>query len=160
MVFQDLGLWPNLSVLENTLLGLHQRKEFSRSQKLNQAIDILQRLGISKLKDRKPNQISGGEQQRVALARALISNPRVLLFDEPFTGLDLIIKDSLFKEIPSLLRTTSTSLILVSHDPFESRSLCQKVLTIEQGTIADKGTWAEAIKDPKSKILKAFKALN
>lgn len=155
MVFQDLGLWPNLSVFDNVMLGLHQHRNLPKSVKSDRVSDTLQKLGISELFNRKPWQISGGEQQRVALARAFISEPKILLLDEPFTGLDLITKRVLFGEIVKLCRS-DTILIMVTHDLVESQMLCRKVMTIEAGQIKDKGKWSDVLKAPKSEILKSY----
>lgn len=101
LVFQDLALWPNLTVLKNITLVLSSKNITSVEMK-KKAIAVLEMCGISSLANSKPAEISGGEQQRVALARAIVLNPEYLLLDEPFSGLDLVTKYDLMKQLVEL----------------------------------------------------------
>jgi iron(III) transport system ATP-binding protein len=151
MVFQDLGLWPNLTAAQNIALGLG-----SAPVQEPRVIEALNLLGISDLSARKPSQLSGGQQQRVALGAALVSRPKLLLLDEPFTGLDWLTKERLLEEIRRITTQAGIALIMVTHDPFEARNLCDQVLTLDEGRTGDFGNWQDAIKSPRSPILKRF----
>ena len=154
MVFQDLGLWPNLTVAEN--IGMGTSPQLGRQEKINQ---IMALLSIGELANRKPSQLSGGQQQRVALGAALVSKPKLLLLDEPFTGLDWLTKERLLEEIRRIVTEKNISVVMVSHDPFEARSLCNQVMTLDEGKVLDFGTWEEVLKTPQSPILNRLKHL-
>ncbi len=155
MLFQDLALWPNLTVAGNVQLGLSSlRLSHDKSQKrIEHALDLC---GISELATRRPGTLSGGQQQRVALARALAMQPRLLLLDEPFGGLDLITKQAILKRIAQLKFELGFAVILVTHDPIEVRGLCNSLAVLEDGRIVEHGSLHKITKNPKSALGNAF----
>lgn len=135
-VFQDYALFPHLSVRDNILFGL---KSHSRREASTILSDVLKRIGIEHLKDRFPHTLSGGEQQRVALARALAPNPSVILLDEPFSNLDQGLRERVRDETLSVLRTSGTTVIMVTHDPEEALSSGDRVVLMRAGEIVQAG---------------------
>jgi ABC-type Fe3+/spermidine/putrescine transport system ATPase subunit len=156
MVFQDLALWPNLNVLDNVLLGLAslRLKGGEARRRAEQALSICK---IEQLAARKPGDISGGQQQRVALARALAGQPRFLLLDEPFSGLDLVTKMTLLQDIDQLVTERDISLVLVTHDLIEATRLCHVAVVLNRGVVEESGEFDMLMREPKSEILKVFK---
>lgn len=134
MVFQDLGLWANLTARQNVLLGLAGSR-LTRSEKQQRAEDALGLCQISFKAGERCFRLSVGEQQRVALARAIAVRPKLLLLDEPFTGLDLVLKQSLLDPILELWRAHDTTVILVSHYPADAMPLSAAFVTLENGRI-------------------------
>lgn len=122
MVFQDLALWPNLTVLENVELGLAS-SSLSRQEKHDRVLETLTLCRIEDLAQRKPSQLSGGQQQRVALARAIAVRPKLLLLDEPFTGLDDTLKAQLIADVRVLAAKHRITLLAVTHDHAEAVGL-------------------------------------
>jgi len=157
MVFQDLALWPNLTALENVELGLAGAK-LARVSRRERALAALERCGIVELTNRRPAQLSGGQQQRVALARALAVQPRLLLLDEPFSGLDLANKVRLCGEIVGLCESLGITLLVVAHDPLEALALCSSVAVLEEGCISEAGTFERLLQQPASETLRTFVA--
>jgi ABC-type Fe3+/spermidine/putrescine transport system ATPase subunit len=153
MVFQDLALWPDLSVLDNVLLGLAG----SRRERRERARWALALCSIEELAGRRPSTLSGGQQQRVALARALAPEPRLLLLDEPFSGLDLVIKARLIDEVRRLAEERGFTVLLVSHDPLEAGPLCRAALVLRDGEVEEAGPLAELLQAPRSELLRAFR---
>jgi iron(III) transport system ATP-binding protein len=135
MVFQDLGLWANLTVRQNVLLGLASAR-LDRRQKQERTDAALELCQIASRAAERPFRLSAGEQQRVALARAIAVRPKLLLLDEPFTGLDLPLKDLLLKPILALWREYRATIILVSHYPPDAVPLGATVVGLENGRIA------------------------
>ncbi|MCI0642808.1 MAG: ABC transporter ATP-binding protein [Gemmataceae bacterium] len=156
MVFQDLALWPNLTVMGNVRLGL-SGMTLERKEREGRAAEALQLCGIHELADRRPGTLSGGQQQRVALARALAVQPRYLLLDEPFSGLDLITKLRLLEDIRSLAKERHFTVLLVCHDPMEAWTLCRFAVTLEQGKVRESGPLLELLASPKSELLRVFR---
>ncbi len=156
MVFQDLALWPNLSVLENVWLGLAGQK-LSKEEARERANQVLALCGIEQLAGRKPGTLSGGQQQRVALARAIATRPTFLLLDEPFSGLDLILKKRLLGEISILAERWELTVILVSHDPLDAIGLCGLVVVLAEGRVEESGQLTELLQRPRSETLRIFR---
>lgn len=155
MVFQDLALWPTLNALDNVLLGM-ARVAVSKTERRAQALEALRICNIETLAHRKPAALSIGQQQRVALARAMAVRPKLLLLDEPFSSLDLPLKQELMAELRQLAEQFSITLLLVTHDPSEAKALCSHALVLEDGRVCERGTWAGLMVNPASKTLCAF----
>jgi ABC-type sulfate/molybdate transport systems ATPase subunit len=151
MVFQDLALWPNLTALENVALTLHERP---RRDAYKAARAALQKCHVSELEKRLPGTLSIGQQQRIALARAIAAEPGVLLLDEPFSSLDLILKQEIFATVAEI--ATGRALMLVTHDPLEALSLCVTALVLEVGTIFEQGPIRDLLARPRSQLLHLF----
>lgn len=156
MVFQDLALWPDLSVLDNVLLGLSGTR-LPRAERRERARWALSLCSIEDLAGRRPGTLSGGQQQRVALARALAPEPRLLLLDEPFSGLDLLVKARLIDEVRRLAEERRLTVLLVSHDPLEAAPLCRGAVVLRDGEVEESGPLAALLEAPRSELLRAFR---
>ncbi|BBU56391.1 spermidine/putrescine ABC transporter ATPase [Mameliella alba] len=135
LMFQDFALFPHLSVGENVAFGL----KTSASEKRARAKEYLDRVGLAGYIDDYPHQLSGGEQQRVALARALAPKPRLMLMDEPFSGLDNRLRDGIRDETLELLKEEGTSVLLVTHEPEEAMRMADEIALMRQGHIVQQG---------------------
>jgi ABC-type sulfate/molybdate transport systems ATPase subunit len=151
MVFQDLALWPNLSTLENVSLVLHERP---RREAREVARIALQKCQVDEFESRLPGTLSIGQQQRVSLARAIAVEPTLLLLDEPFSSLDLILKHEIFELIRSV--TAGCALVLVTHDPLEALALCDTALVLEDGAMTEYGSIRNLLDHPRSQLLRLF----
>ena len=120
MVFQDLGLWPARTVRQNVL---DAARASGQSNPQSAADGLLDRLGLASAAARKPGSLSGGEARRLALARALVTRPRVLLLDEPFTSLDPSAREAGFTILDQILHETDAAVLLVTHDAWEAERL-------------------------------------
>lgn len=136
MIFQDYALFPHLTVVENVMFGLHKLDKTTQKQK---ATETLQLVKLERYAKRFPHELSGGQQQRVAIARALVCEPKVLLFDEPFSNLDVGIRQSLMGDIKRLLRARNMSAIFVTHDKTEAFSMADDIAILDEGEIVQFG---------------------
>ena len=132
MVFQDYALFPHLSVSDNVTFGL-RKKTGSRQRKV--AEEMLELVGLENYLDRYPHELSGGQQQRVAVARALAPEPRLLLMDEPFSNLDIDMRERLVLDIREILRQRQTTTLFVTHDQEEAFVIGEHVAVMNEGHI-------------------------
>ena len=145
LMFQDFALFPHLSILDNVAFGL---KNLPREEALTIARHALERVGLAHYAANYPHHLSGGEQQRVALARAVVPRPQVMLMDEPFSGLDQRLRESVRAETLTLLRETRASCLLVTHDPVEAMGLADRIFLMRQGHLIQSGTPEELYRRP------------
>lgn len=134
MLFQDNNLFPHLTVEQNIGLALVPSLSLSSEQKI-QVADIAEKMGIKELLDRRADQLSGGQKQRVALARTLLREKPILLLDEPFSALDPKRREELQSLVAQLCQERQLTLLMVTHQIEESRSLFDRVICIENGKI-------------------------
>jgi iron(III) transport system ATP-binding protein len=137
LVFQDYALFPHLTILENVRFGL---KGVERRAAEQTARRMLERVGMEGHAAMYPQQLSGGEQQRVALARALAPRPGILLMDEPFSGLDARLRDSVREETISLLRDMRATTVIVTHDPEEALRVGDQIALLRDGRLVQAGS--------------------
>jgi len=137
VIFQDYALFPHLNVLDNVCFGL---KNLKRSEKKKVALAALKRVGLHERARDWPQSLSGGEQQRVALARALAPRPAVILMDEPFSGLDARLRDSVREDTLNIIREAQISTILVTHDPEEAMKCSDTICLMKDGALVQSGT--------------------
>lgn len=147
LVFQDFALFPHLSILENVRFGLTR---LSREEGIAQAMAALSRVGLERYAQSYPHALSGGEQQRVALARALAPRPAVLLLDEPFSGLDSRLKDTVRVETLEILRQSRATAIVVTHDAEEAMRLADQIALLKGGRLIQYGRPQELYLNPAS----------
>ena len=145
LMFQDFALFPHLSILDNVAFGL---KDLPREVARRIAGHALERVGLARYAASYPHHLSGGEQQRVALARAVVPRPQVMLMDEPFSGLDQRLRESVRAETLALLRETRASCLLVTHDPVEAMGLADRIFLMRQGRLIQAGTPEELYRKP------------
>ncbi|MCX8087459.1 MAG: ABC transporter ATP-binding protein [Rhodocyclaceae bacterium] len=131
MVFQDYALFPHLTVAGNVAFGLREKSALARRQ----VDELLELVGLSGLGGKYPHELSGGQQQRVALARALAPRPHLLLLDEPFSNLDVELRERLSLEVRAILKETGTAAILVTHDQHEAFAVADQVGVMHEGRI-------------------------
>ncbi|MEQ8307502.1 MAG: ABC transporter ATP-binding protein [Hoeflea sp.] len=137
LMFQDFALFPHLSILDNVRFGL---TALSSADARREALAALERVGMAEYADNFPHALSGGEQQRVALARALAPRPAVLLMDEPFSGLDSRLKDSVRAETLAILREARATAVVVTHDAEEAMRMGDRIALLRDGALVQLGT--------------------
>ncbi|WP_251364725.1 MULTISPECIES: ABC transporter ATP-binding protein [Roseobacteraceae] len=135
LMFQDFALFPHLSVADNVAFGL----KGSKAEKRARVEELLHRVDLFRFIDGFPHQLSGGEQQRVALARALAPRPRIMLMDEPFSGLDNRLRDGIRDETLSLLKEEDAAVLLVTHEPEEAMRMADEIALMRSGKIVQQG---------------------
>ena len=130
MVFQDYALFPHLSIADNVGFGIAGLPRAERQARVQQMLDLV---GLGHAASRAPHQLSGGQQQRVALARALAPKPRLLLLDEPFSSLDVDLRERLAQEVRVILKESGTTALLVTHDQLEAFAVGDVIGVINKG---------------------------
>ena len=153
IVFQDYALFPNLNVYQNITYGLKNKPGISSQEEVEELIHLL---GLGEHLSKRVDQLSGGQKQRVALARTMVMKPRILLLDEPLSALDGVIKESIKDRIKTIAREFHLTTIIVTHDPEEALTLSDRVLIIDQGTIAQYGRPADIIQKPENDVVRTF----
>ena len=151
LMFQDFALFPHLSVAGNVAFGLRD-KAGARAR----VEELLARVGMSRHIDRYPHELSGGEQQRVALARALAPRPRIMLMDEPFSGLDDRLRDDIRDETLAVLKAEETAVLLVTHEPGEAMRMADEIALMREGRIVQRGAPYHIYNAPADRAAAAF----
>ncbi|MEF2551606.1 molybdenum ABC transporter ATP-binding protein [Aurantimonas sp. A2-1-M11] len=145
-VFQEASLFPHLSVRKNLVFG---RDRAGTSDAAIRFDDVVELLGLSRLVDREPVHLSGGERQRVSIGRALLSQPRLLLMDEPLSALDRMAKDEILPYFEALHANLSIPVMLVTHDISEVERLADHLVVLKEGRVVGSSTLNEALADPR-----------
>jgi ABC-type Fe3+/spermidine/putrescine transport system ATPase subunit len=138
MVFQSYAIWPHMTVAENVAYPLEIRR-VERSQIEDRVADVLRLVGLSEMAGKLATQLSGGQQQRTALARAIVSRPRLLLFDEPLSNLDLKLREQMRVELKRIQHEVGITSVYVTHDQSEALVMSDEIIVMSKGRIEQKG---------------------
>ena len=155
MVFQNYAVWPHMKVFNNIVYGLKLQK-VPRPEIKEKAQQVLELVGLEGLDDRYPSQLSGGQQQRVALARALVTNPKVLLLDEPLSNLDAKLREELRFEIKNLVRRMGITSVYVTHDQAEAMVISDRIAVMDSGNVVQLGKPQEIYEKPATTFVADF----
>ena len=155
MMFQDFALFPHMTVAKQVGFGLEMLKK-PKAEIAKRVQEVLKAFEISVLADRKPGSLSGGQRQRVALARAMITEPRILLLDEPIGALDYSLRETVMLELKLLQQRTGISFIWVTHDQNEAFSLGDLVVVMNHAKIEQQGTAEEILQRPATAFVASF----
>ncbi len=149
LMFQDFALFPHLTVARNVGFGVS-------GQSAAIVAAALERVGLAHRADDYPHALSGGEQQRVALARALAPRPKVMLLDEPFSGLDVVLRDRIRETTAAILRESGTPTLMVTHDPEEAMLMADRIALMRDGRIIQEGPPDSLYREPNSAFCATF----
>jgi len=149
LVFQDGALFPHMTIAANVGFGLPRGRQ-------GEVAGWLQQVGLAGLGGRYPHELSGGQQQRAALARAMAPGPAVLLMDEPFASVDIVLRRKLRRDCRMLLRASGTTTLLVTHDPAEALDIADRIAVMEHGRIVQFGSPSELHDAPASAAVGAI----
>lgn len=152
LMFQDFALFPHMSVADNVAFGLSG----SKAEMRRRAEEMLERVHLGGFADAHPHELSGGEQQRVALARAIAPKPRVMLMDEPFSGLDNRLRDGIRDETLEILKEERTAVVLVTHEPEEAMRMADEIALMRDGRIIQRGAPYNVYNAPVDRKAAAF----
>ena len=155
MVFQHFGLLPHRDLVDNVAFGL-EVQGVAKDVRRARAETMLELVGLPGLGSARPDQLSGGMQQRVGLARALATGPAVLLFDEPFSALDPVIRRDMQEEILRLRTKVATTMVFITHDLVEALRLGDRIAIMRDGRFVQVGTPADVVGDPADDDVRAF----
>ncbi len=153
MVFQDFALFPHLNIENNIKFGISKLKSKAQNQR---TVELLKLVGMQKFAKRYPHELSGGQQQRVALARALAPKPKLLLLDEPFSGLDIDLKSDLTLEVRNILKEENITAILVTHDQNEAFAMADKIGVMQDGKLLQYAAGYDLYHKPNSAFVADF----
>lgn len=153
LVFQDYALFPHLTVEANIVFGL---RAMGRAEREQRASDMLRLVGLTREARRYPHQLSGGQQQRVALARALAPRPRLLLLDEPFSNLDVELREKLSTEVRDILKHEGITALLVTHDQHEAFAMADHIGVMHEGVIQQWDTPYNLYHRPANRFVAGF----
>jgi putative spermidine/putrescine transport system ATP-binding protein len=155
MMFQSYALFPHLTCLDNVAFSLRMRG-VAREERRKQAMTMLARVHLAELAERRPAQLSGGQQQRVALARALITNPKVLLLDEPLSALDPFLRGRMREELKRLQRDLGITFVHVTHAQDEALALADLIVVMERGKILQADGPRNVFEKPRTPFVARF----
>ncbi len=155
MVFQHFGLLPHRTLVDNVAFGLEVRGN-DKAERRAKAAEQLELVGLGGMGDYKPHQLSGGQQQRVGLARALATDPQVLLFDEPFSALDPLIRREMQDEVIRLRREVNKTMVFITHDLSEALRIGDRIAIMRDGRFVQVGTPAEVVLNPADDYVRNF----
>jgi iron(III) transport system ATP-binding protein len=153
MVFQDYALFPHMNVIDNICFGI--RKKDKRTQQ-RVADELLDTVGLKDFAKRFPHELSGGQQQRVALARALATDPKIILLDEPFSNLDVELRERLAMEVRNILKERGITAILVTHDQAEAFAVSDMIAVLKDGQLQQWDTSYNLYHDPRNRFVADF----
>lgn len=153
MVFQDYALFPHLTVADNIAFGIRVKATHQRQTRIEELLDLV---GLTGAEKRYPHELSGGQQQRVALARALAPNPRLLLLDEPFSNLDVALRERLSVEVREVLRRQGITAILVTHNQNEAFAMADRIGIMADGALLQWDTAYNLYHRPESPTVADF----
>ncbi len=157
MVFQSYAIWPHLSVFENVAYPLRtERPRLGKTRIEERVMAALRLVKMETLARRPAPQLSGGQQQRVALARALVSQPRLLLLDEPLSNLDAKLRDQMRQELSTLVATLGIATLYVTHDQSEALAMSHRIAVMDRGVIVQEGTPEEVYSRPGHEFVAEF----
>lgn len=154
-VFQNYALFPHMTVWDNVAFGLRMQR-LPKTEISQRVAEVLRRVHLDGLADRRPSQLSGGQQQRVAIARAIVNNPLVLLLDEPFSALDFKLRKQMQLEIKHLQRQLGITFVFVTHDQEEAFAMSDRVVVMNEGEIRQIGTSQEIYEEPENLFVARF----
>jgi iron(III) transport system ATP-binding protein len=155
MCFQSYALFPHMSVWDNISFGLKMQK-ISKPEQKKKVSKVMEMLGIGNLEKRKPGQLSGGQQQRVALARAIVTEPQVLLFDEPLSNLDAKLRVQVRVEIREMQKRLGITTIYVTHDQDEALAISDRIVVMDRGHIEQLGDPYTIYRNPETSFVAGF----
>lgn len=155
MVFQDLGLWPHMTAGEHLQFVLLARRP-SKGDRSASVRQMLASVGLEGREHQRPATMSGGERQRLAIARALVADPAIVVFDEPLSNLDVVLKGELITLLGTLLKDRKTTAILVTHDPREALPLTRDFAVMERGRIVQRGALTDLTRSPATEFVRAL----
>lgn len=153
MVFQDFALYPHLTVFQNIAFGIAHITKAEQNDRVNTLLSLV---NLNDFKDRYPHELSGGQQQRVALIRALAPEPDLLLLDEPFSSMDVTLREKLASELRALLKQTGMTAILVTHDQTEAFAMADSIGVMHQGKLEQWGSANQLYKQPNTRFVAKF----
>lgn len=153
LVFQDYALFPHLTVAGNIAFGINTLPGKEQKQRIKEVLDLV---GLADRGNAMPHELSGGQQQRVALARALVRKPRLLLLDEPFSGLDARLRDEIRDQTLHILKESGIASLLVTHDAEEAMFMADQILVLRQGQTEQWGTPDDLYFKPASAFIAEF----
>lgn len=153
MVFQDIALFPHLTIGQNIAFGI---RHLSKAEQKNRVEYLLGLVNLSGFEHRYPDSLSGGQQQRIALVRAIAPKPKLLLMDEPFSGLDAKLREELVPDVRAILLQEKISAILVTHDQMEAFAIADHIAIMNQGQIHQAGTAYEIYHSPATAFVASF----
>jgi iron(III) transport system ATP-binding protein len=155
MVFQSYAIWPHMTVEENVGFPLRARK-FPSAQIKSRVADVLELVGMAGMEKRPGPLLSGGQQQRVALARALVTEPRILLLDEPFSNLDAKLREQMRLEVKLLQKRLNIAVLFVTHDQVEALSLSDRIALMSAGAVQQQGSPHLLYEEPANEFVRDF----
>jgi len=155
MVFQQFNLFPHMTALENVSFGMRQVRKASRHQAHEEAMELLNKVGLAERAQHYPNELSGGQQQRVAIARALAIKPKLMLFDEPTSALDPELRHEVLRVMQDLGEAGMT-MIVVTHEMDFAKSMANRIIFMDDGNIAADGSPDELISQTDNERLRSF----
>jgi iron(III) transport system ATP-binding protein len=159
MVFQDYALWPHLRVRENVAFAL-RRAKLAKPDAQARTKAMLERVGLGRLAERYPNELSGGEQQRVALARALVAGTGLILCDEPLSNLDADLRERMRVEISALVRESGATAVYITHDQAEAFALADQIGLLQNGRLVQFGKPEQIYTEPATPFVARFTGLS
>lgn len=153
-VFQDFALWPHLTVFENVAFGLRSRNNTTNLE--DRVMNVLEKVQLAEHAQKKPGQLSGGQQQRVSFARAIVVQPDIILFDEPFSALDAILRESMRMELKALADEFGFTSVFVTHDQTEAMTMSDRIAVLSNGYLEQYDEPEKIYRHPRTSFVANF----